>query len=212
MTMSKKAFDKIADGLTDAIGLAKSGALEVPHKAGETLIVDNEKKVVARVTMRPVPTDKGIEGLAEIAQQALSVDYAGTKSAIAAAQTALRKVIRKSTQDGPVWAQETIEQSHGPKIDFTGRVLAANEFTSKSETNPMHVTMKVWQTKGGALIARLTTEPTYGDGYLSVRAEVVEPTDDVQAMWFAVMDFFDWTEGARSMARKMGWNLRRDVD
>lgn len=161
--------------------------------------------------LRPVPTDKGIEGLAEIAQQALSVDYAGAKNAIAAAQIALRKVIRKATQDGPEWAQETIEQSQGPKIDFTGQVLALNEFTSKSETNPMHVTMKVWQTRGGALIARITTEPVYGDGYLSVRAEVVEPTDDVQAMWFAVMDFFDWSEGAKNMARKMSWNLRREV-
>lgn len=160
--------------------------------------------------LRPVATDKGIEGLAELAQEALALDYAGARNAIAAAQTSLRKVIRKATQDGPIWSTVEIEQDYGPKVDFTGRILSANEFVTKSD-NPMYVTMKVWQTKGGALIAQLTTEPNDGGGYRAVRCEVVEVADDLQSMWFAVMDFFDWTDGARSMARKMNWNLRREV-
>ena len=43
------------------------------------------------------------------------------------------------------------------------------------------------------------------------RVTVVPPTDDVQAMRFAVLDAFDWDNRARSMARKLGWSLRTEV-
>ena len=43
--------------------------------------------------------------------------------------------------------------------------------------------------------------------------EVVGDERLQQAMRFAVMDFFDWTDAARSMVRKrLKWSLKREVD
>lgn len=208
--MSKKAFDKIADGLTDAIGLAKSGALEVPHKAGETLIVDNEKKVVARVTMRPVPTDKGIEGLAEIAQKALSVDYGAAKGAIADAQAALKRVIKRA--EAAEGEHFEIKTSRGPTVSFNGKLLCDHEFEAGERTR-LAIYIAIYQTNGGALVAESSSLLANGGGKELIDTIVVEVQDDVKAMQFAIMDFFDWAQGARNMVtKKLKWSLRRDVD
>ena len=76
----------------------------------------------------------------------------------------------------------------------------------------MRVDFEVWETRAGALVAIVTTEPTDRDGFQSVRALVVEPQHDVQAMRLAVMDFFDWHDCVRNMARKAGWDLRLEVE
>ena len=159
--------------------------------------------------LRPVATDQGIEGLAEIAQQALSVDYMRARGAIADAQRALKRIIAR-TQANPDKRWE-INVSRGPRLEFTGNLLCETSFTSKSRET-LYIEFSIYQTLAGALVATITTIPSGDYSRETLKALVVDPIDDGQAMRFAVMDFFEWSQGARSMVDKqLGWSLRRDV-
>lgn len=104
-----------------------------------------------------------------------------------------------------------IKQSRGPTIEFAGKLLASDEFTTKGR-DPMKIRLEIWETRGGALIAASYSEPADREGFEDARAEVVEPSENAQAMRFAVMGFFGWDNRARSMARKLGWSLRMEVE
>ncbi len=159
--------------------------------------------------MRPVPTDKGIEGLAEIAQEALAADYGGAKGAIADAARALKRIIRRaaSAED----ERFEIKTTKGPTIEFTGKQLCEHEFQA-GERTLLNIYLAIYQTEGGALVAESSSLLAMGGGKEFIDTIVVPPIDDVQAMRFEVMDFFDWQQGARNMVtKKLGWSLRRDV-
>lgn len=99
-----------------------------------------------------------------------------------------------------------IKQTRGPTLRFRGSMLAEQGWTA-----PNHgMRIELWQTEGGALVA--VTEGEYTIDEIDRRALVVEPVEDEQAMRFAVMDFFDWENRARSMVRKqLKWRLVREV-
>lgn len=159
--------------------------------------------------LRPVATDKGIEGFAEIAQQALSMDYGQAKGAIADAQAALKRIIKRA-EAAPDERWE-INVSRGPRLEFSGKLLCCDTFTTKAR-DPLEIELSIYQTEGGALIGVSSAVPAHRQGHETIEATVVEPTDDVQAMRFAIMDGFDWALHARSMVtKKLGWSLRREV-
>lgn len=159
--------------------------------------------------LRPVATDKGIEGLAEIAQQALSVDYGKAKGAIADAHAALKRIIKRA--EATVDERWEINVSRGPRLEFTGKELASDSFTTKG-ADPLEIELTVYQTEAGALIGVSSAVPAHRDGHEVIEATVVEPSDDVQAMRFAIMAGFNWDLHARSLAtKKLGWSLRREV-
>lgn len=159
--------------------------------------------------LRPVATDKGIEGLAEIAQQALSVDYGKAKGAIADAHAALKRIIKRA--EASVDERWEIAASRGPRIEFTGKLLACDTFTTKG-ADPLEIELCVYQSEAGALIGVSSAVPAHRDGHEVIEATVVEPSDDVQAMRFAIMSGFGWDLHARSMAtKKLNWSLRREV-
>ncbi len=159
--------------------------------------------------LRPVATDKGIEGFAEIAQQALSVDYGQAKGAIADAQAALKRIIKRA-EAAPDERWE-INVSRGPRLEFSGKLLCCDTFTTKGR-DPLEIELCIYQSEAGALIATSSAVPAERQGHETVKAVVVEPSEDVQEMRFAVMDFYDWELRARSMVTKrLGWSLRREV-
>ena len=159
--------------------------------------------------LRQVSTDKGIEGFAEIAQQALSVDYGQAKGAIADAQAALKRIIKRA-EAAPDERWE-INVSRGPRLEFSGKLLCCDTFTTKTR-DPLEIELSIYQTEGGALIGVSSAVPAERQGHETIEATVVEPSDDVQAMRFAIMDGFNWALHARSMvSKKLGWSLRREV-
>lgn len=101
-------------------------------------------------------------------------------------------------------------QTRGPTIQAQAKMLASQEFTSQGRTQ-MHMVLEIYETAGGALIAVSRGTPIDFDGFEDVRALVVEPQEDVQAMHFAVMEHFDYEDRARTMARKLKWKLTRIV-
>jgi len=159
--------------------------------------------------LTPVATDKGIEGFAEIAQQALSVDFGQAKGAIADAQAALKRIIKRA--EATVDGRWEINVSRGPRLEFSGKLLCSDRFTTKGR-DPLEITLEIYQTEAGALIGVSSAVPAERQGHETIDATVVEPSDDVQAMRFAIMDGFDWTLHARSMVTKqLKWSLRREV-
>lgn len=113
------------------------------------------------------------------------------------------------------YSLKVIRQTRGPKIRFNGKLIASDY------DGPLD--LEIWQSEGGALIPVTIGEMRGQD---DVRAEVIEsPTLDGsslmldremkmrdKAMHFAVMDFFNWDNRARSMVKEqLGWNLVREV-
>lgn len=99
------------------------------------------------------------------------------------------------------YSLKVIRQTRGPKIRFNGKLIASDY------DGPLD--LEIWQSEGGALITVTIGEMR---GREDVRAEVVEPMENEQAMHFAVMDHFNWDNRARTMVKEqLGWNLVREV-
>ncbi len=109
------------------------------------------------------------------------------------------------------YEEQRIVQSRGPTIEFEGRLIASDEFDVRRDNTRMRI--EVWETRGGALVAVTRGEVWQGDAARPiVGAAVAEPGDE-QAMRFAVMDQFDWSDRARSMVRKqLKWSLKLRVE
>lgn len=118
-----------------------------------------------------------------------------------------------------------IVQSRGPTIEADAALLASDEFDVRRDNSRMR--LEIWQTQGGALIAVTRGEAMQGGEVREiVEATVVPPVlvDDglmldgskvveTQAMHFAVMSAFDWSDRARSMIRKqLKWMLVQRVE
>jgi len=109
----------------------------------------------------------------------------------------------------------TIRQTRGPKLVFTGQQIAEAKFTTRGR-EPLSWILEIWETAGGAYIAVTSSLPAErDDGVEDVRASVVEPSNfggDRQAMQFAVLDHFEWTQRAKDMVRKqLKWKLTLEV-
>lgn len=130
-------------------------------------------------------------------------------SILADTERALKRAARRAEQPEDFDRVE-FAQHAGPLIEFNGRLLAENSFEAKGHI-PTRVSFEIWETEAGALIAASISTPLDGHGTELVEVTVAEPQDDAQAMRFAVMEHFGWRDGARSMARKLGWDLRVEV-
>ena len=108
------------------------------------------------------------------------------------------------------WERISIAQMRGPTIEATARLLAYTGFTEKR--NGLEILLEIYETKGGALLAISSSTLPGGAGREDARIAVVEPSDDVLAMRYAVMEHFNWENRARSMVRKLGWSLLREVE
>jgi hypothetical protein len=121
------------------------------------------------------------------------------------------KRLNKRARVVPNHERVEIVQHRGPTIEFSGRLLASDEFVTRGD-DPMRIEMEIWESAAGALVAVRSSEPAEREGIEIVWATVIEPGPDPLAMHCAVMDAFDWQDRARSMARKLGWSLRVEVE
>ncbi|WP_310530748.1 hypothetical protein [Novosphingobium sp.] len=145
-------------------------------------------------------------------------------SIIADTERALKRAARRAEQTEGFERVE-FAQHGGPTIEFNGRLLAENSFEAKGHI-PTRVAFEIWETEAGALIAASISTPLDGQGTELVEVTVAEPRgdtftlgdsrpmsspDDAQAMHFAIMDHFGWRDGARGMAKKLGWDLKVEI-
>lgn len=121
-----------------------------------------------------------------------------------------------------------INPSRSAPLRFKGLLLAETHWDARDG----YMRFELWETEGGALIA-VTEGEVVGSNRTDIRATVVEPIPksadaslgdilsdalhmrdpdvDHLAMRWAVMDHFDWHDRARSMVKKLGWKLLREV-
>lgn len=164
-----------------------------------------------RVTERA--GDKLTDRLGEI--EALARKVSGNMSEVyAAIAETRRKVARavKRTEALPAeYERVDLAQSAGPKIEFTGRLLRECEFVTGGAV-PLSVKYEIWETRKGALIGVQFAQPANGHGYESCRAKVIEQQEDPFTMRLALLDWFEWRVEAASMATKLKWDLRVEVE
>jgi hypothetical protein len=130
---------------------------------------------------------------------------------LADTELALKRATKRAATLPAEFERVEIVQAHGPTIEFAGRLLAETSFETR-KGQPLEICLEIWETVGGALVAVSSSTLPGGSGREDCRVTVVEPSDDAQAMRFSIMDAFSWHDRARSMARKLGWSLRKDVE
>lgn len=144
------------------------------------------------------------------------------ETGVLATMKAVGKIEARQAEAVAEFARLRIVQTRGPTIKAeAARLLARQEFETKGRT-PCAMVFEIYETRGGALIAVSRSTPIEFDGFEDVRAVVVD-TEAIyserpalrqataQDMHFAVMDHFSWEDRARTMARKLGWKLNREV-
>jgi hypothetical protein len=163
---------------------------------------------------KPVPDPRVTQALLKLTDAVGEAEAANLPATLAQIADATRGFKRLAKRGAPLPEEfERVEfvQARGPTVEFTGRRLAETNWETNG-ARPLRIVQEVWETQGGALVAVSTSAPVDGDGFEDARVLVVEATDDVQAMRFAVMGHFDWNDRARSMAKKLGWSLRVEVE
>lgn len=106
-------------------------------------------------------------------------------------------------------------QTRGPVLRFKGKLLGETEWDARDGTLMI---LQVYQTEGGALIAVREGQREGSDKRDDLKAHVVEPIDSLdelaatQIMRFEVLDFFEWTDRARTFAKRvLKWSLVQEI-
>lgn len=153
---------------------------------------------------------------------------ANFKLVLADAVRAMKRENKRAETLPAEYERQEIKPNGGPTIEFTGRLLANDEWETRGR-DPMRVEFEIWETRAGAMVAVSASEPLDREGVEVVRATVVEAGqsftmdganggrpmldgNEAQRMRLAVMAHFEWHDRARSMARKLGWGLRVEVE
>lgn len=151
-------------------------------------------------------------GAIEAAARSIEGDNQEAITILADTERAMKRAVRRAEAVPDEFERVEIRQSRGPTLEFTARLLAEHEWTTRGD-EPLDIRLEVWLTRAGAMIAASYAVPAHGEGYESVRATVVPASDDALAMRLAVMDAFDWSTGARNIANKqLKWSLRVEVE
>lgn len=151
---------------------------------------------------------KGWGRFTDALERAIEANKGGAGLALADATKRLRKLVERTEAD-EVWEEVEQPQTRGPTVKFKGRSIAFA--TAKVRDGEADVSMEIWETPKGALVACSIMSPQRG--FEDVRVAVVEPSEDVPAMRRAVLDHFNWDYRAREMVRdQLGWDLSLEVE
>lgn len=163
------------------------------------------------ITIEGNPIDPKLRDLIEVASKAIAADRNAALGVLNDASRSLSRVIRRAEVPADLEDIEIVP-NRGPAVSFTGKLLCETTFSTKSGM-PLDLTLEIYETQGGALVAVSTSTLPNGRGREDCRALVVPPQADQLAMRCAVMEFFAWDNHARSMVRKaLGWSLRVEVE
>lgn len=153
-----------------------------------------------------------VETVRGMASTAWQVAGEQTLSILADTEKALKRAIRRAEELSGEWERVEFVPTRGPTTEFTGRLLIEDEYQSKGR-DPISAHMQIWETRAGALVAVDETQRLDGVSTPRLAVLICPPTgDDAQEQRFAVMEHFGWSTRARTMARKLGWSLRIEVD
>lgn len=147
--------------------------------------------------------DRFLASISELART-LAPQSEEVMSILADTERALKRAGKRMETLSAEYERVEIVPIHGSVIEFTGRRMAAQAF----DTARGHVRMEIWETEAGSLVA----VDSLDDGARGEMLHASTPTGGIEDQRMAVMEFFGWSKRARSMARKLGWSTRRDIE
>lgn len=151
-----------------------------------------------------------LNALAEQVAAAAPANTPATLAVLADCERALKRITSRGKPLPEEYERVEIVQASGPTIEFSGRLLAENGYTTRGP-QPLEIKLEIWESLAGALVAVSSSTLPGEQGREDCRVTVVEPSEDVQAMRLEVMQGLGWHDRARTMARKLGWSLKREV-
>lgn len=125
-------------------------------------------------------------------------------NALGVCRDALNRAAKRAVALSGEWQRVEFAPATGPAVEFTGAMLRRNVF----DVDAGRICLEVWQTEGGSLVA----VDSFDNGENGENIKVCTPTGEIQDQQLAIMEFFGWTNRARSMARKLGWIVRKDIE
>lgn len=152
-----------------------------------------------------------IKAVGRLAGEAWPAAGQEVASIMADTERALKRAMRRADELEGAWERVEFVPTRGATVEFTGRLLAADEFETKGR-DPIRAHMQIWETRAGALVAVDETQRLDGVSTQRLAVLICPPTGDAQEQRFAVMEHFGWSTRARTMARKLGWSLRIEVE
>lgn len=186
-----------------------------PAQVGQKVIVGNGDTLqVCGDQMKVISGDKVVARLDAVRETATAVAQVAREEAIsilADTERALKRAAKRAEQLDHQWERVEFVPTKGPTVEFTGRPIAEDIFKTRG-SDPLSISMQIWETRGGALVAIDETVPEFAGATAKLAVKVCPPTGDAQGQRFAVMEHFGWSSRARSMARKLGWSLRVEVE
>jgi len=104
--------------------------------------------------------------------------------------------------------------SGGPDLEFTGRMIGQfAEPDGHSDKQERHE-VRLWRTVGGAVIAECTIHfedvsrpPRRRAGVM--KGHFGDEPDEAQRR--EIMSFFDWSDEAKALAKRLGWDVAEHV-
>lgn len=119
-------------------------------------------------------------------------------------------VIAKARQDAhagltrakhaPDAEQIEIVQTRGPTLEFVGKLLYSDDYRPE----PRWYLLELYTTLSGKFVAVWEVNDEHGGSFVRAKA-----FDGDQTM--EILDWLEWGEMARTMAKKMGWPLKVSV-
>lgn len=121
----------------------------------------------------------------------------------------LQAFVRKPVPAG--YEVVKIVRVRGKTLRFHGKLLAEQHVGSRKSTDRW-IELRLWATPAGAWIAELVRASDH-HGEQDIEDALVIPPDQANAEGATMaMDFWNWINPARSLARQMGWKFEEFVE
>lgn len=125
------------------------------------------------------------------------------------------------------FTREKIACNRGPTYEFWGKLLGEHTTNPKGDRTKW-TEIRLWETPSGKWVvesAGCSDEPGHVDiaDAVHIRGPIVlidrqslqdfaEQTPEIRSMEFQAMDFWGWSSPAKALAKKLGWNLKVQLD
>lgn len=142
--------------------------------------------------------------------QAIKLNPGGAGCALSECTARLNKISRRVEPLPGDYEEMSVSQTNGPTLSYQAVNLA--DFSSKKEGRDRWTIGSIDQTPKGSYVAVLERCSDLPGEIDIITATVVEPGLDEAMRRHRVMDHFGWSDGARGMAKKLGWSIIVEIE
>ena len=142
--------------------------------------------------------------------KAMKLNPGGAGLALGECTSRLNRISARAEPLPGEYEETQVVQTNGPTLIYQAVKLA--DFSSRSEGRDRWTTGTIEQTPAGAYVAVLERCSDIPGEIDLVSAAVIELGPDEAMRRHSVMDHFAWSDGARGMAKKLGWSIIVEIE